>query len=175
MSSFLLIILAIASRVVPHTWLNFTAVGGSLLYFGARRPLREAALPLAMFALTDYYLTVEVYNYAFHVQDYAVTWLWYAAAIILGRILLHDRVTPLRVGSAAVMSATSFFAVSNYAIWAGSTGMYPHNLLGLAACYTAALPFYRNDLLSTSLFLALAFGLPALARRMAEHETRDPI
>ncbi|MBV8672218.1 MAG: hypothetical protein JOZ33_02180, partial [Acidobacteriaceae bacterium] len=56
---YLLILLAILSRVVPHpAWLNFTAVGGSLLYFGARRPLRQVILPVALLAATDYYLTV---------------------------------------------------------------------------------------------------------------------
>jgi hypothetical protein len=170
MSSFLLILLAIASRVLPHTWLNFTAVGGSLLFFGARRPLRESVVPLALLALTDYYLTVHVYNYAFVVQGYLLTWVWYVAAIVLGSILLRDKVSIARAGVATVLSATSFFAVSNFAVWAG-LGMYPHNLAGLAACYMAAIPFYRNDLLSTGLVLALAFGIPALARRMSERHS----
>ena len=48
MFAFLLILLAIVSRVAPHpAWLNFTAVGGGLLYFGARRPLVQAVLPAA--------------------------------------------------------------------------------------------------------------------------------
>lgn len=171
MSSYLLILLAIASRVLPHSWLNFTAVGGSLLYFGARRPLRQAIVPLALLALTDYYLTVHIYNYAFHTQGYLLTWAWYAAAIVLGRILLRDRVSALRVGSATVLSATSFFAVSNYAAWVGSA-LYPQSIAGLAACYAAALPFYRNDLISTGLVAGLAFGLPALAWRIAQQETK---
>ena len=48
--------------------------------------------------------------------------------------------------------------------------MYPHNFAGLTACFMAALPFYRNDLLSTGLVLGLAFGLPALVRRFSETE-----
>src|SRR6266568_6051307 len=115
MSSFLLILLAVVSRVVPHSWLNFTAVGGSLIYFGARRPLRQAIVPLALMICTDYYLTVFAYNYAFHAQSYLLTWVWYAAAILLGRILLRDRVSAVRGGSATLLSATSFFAISNYA------------------------------------------------------------
>ena len=169
MSSFLLVLVAIISRVVPHTWLNFTAVGGSLIFFGARRPLREAIVPLVLMACTDYYLTVYAYNYAFHVQGYLLTWVWYAAAIVLGRILLRDQVSVARAGSATLLSATSFFAVSNYAVWAGS-GMYPHSIAGLATCYAAALPFYRNDVVSTALVLGLAFGLPVLARHMAPQE-----
>ena len=39
------------------------AVGGSLLYFGARRPLRQAAWALVPFMAMDVYLTTRVYNY----------------------------------------------------------------------------------------------------------------
>ena len=98
MSSFLLIVLAIASRILPHSWLNFTAVGGSLVYFGARRPLRESVVPLALLMMTDYYLTVFVYNYAFHVQGYLLTWVWYVAAIVLGSLLLRDKVASVVSG-----------------------------------------------------------------------------
>ena len=46
--------------------------------------------------------------------------------------------------------------------------MYPHTLAGLGTCYTAGLAFYRNDVLSTVLVTGLAFGVPMLARKMAE-------
>jgi hypothetical protein len=55
MFALFLILLAIVSRLAPHpAWLNFTAVGGGLLYFGARRPLMQAVLPVALLAGTDY-------------------------------------------------------------------------------------------------------------------------
>jgi len=50
----------------------------------------------------------------------------------------------------------------------GDLAMYPHSVSGLAACYEAALPFYGNDLLSTSIFAAAFFGLPVLATRLVE-------
>jgi uncharacterized protein DUF6580 len=36
---------------------------------------------------------------------------------------------------------------------------------GLTACYAAAVPFYRNDLVSTLLVTGVAFGAEALVRR----------
>jgi hypothetical protein len=72
-----------------------------------------------------------------------------------------------RVIGATLLASTSFFIVSNYAMWVGGT-MYPHTIAGLGMCYVAALPFYRNDVLSTGLIAGLAFGLPAMARKMAE-------
>ncbi len=166
MPAYLLFVAAVLSRLVPHPdWLNFTAVGGALLYFGARRSWREMLAPLAALMATDYFLTVFTYHYAFAWTAYVTTWGWYLAAMVLGHILLHSRTTLLRVGAGVVLGPTSFFVVSNYAVWAGSQ-MYPRTLGGLATCYAAAVPFYRNDLISTAIVAGLAFGVPVLVRRL---------
>jgi hypothetical protein len=166
MFAYLLLLLAVLTRLLPHAaWLNFTAVGGALLYFGARRPWREMLAPLAVLVAADYFLTVYAYNYSFRWQAYVTTWAWYLAAMALGQILLRSRTTFLRVAAGSLLGPTSFFVVSNYAVWAGG-GMYPPTLGGLGACYVAAIPFYRNDLASTAIVCAAAFGLPVLVRRM---------
>jgi hypothetical protein len=170
MFAYVLILIAILSRLVlsatPHPeWFNFTAVGGALLYFGARRSWREMLAPLAALMATDYYLTVYAYHYSFRWESYSITWAWYLMAMVLGQILLHSKTTFVRVTAGALLGPTSFFVLSDYAVWAGST-MYPHTLAGLSACYVAALPFYRNDLLSTGLVAGLVFGVPALVRRL---------
>lgn len=174
MGAYLLIMVAVLSRVVPHSWMNFTAVGGGLLYFGARRPLREGIWPVLALMATDFYLTVAFYHYPWHTSAYLITWVWYAAVLVLGRILLSDSVTISRVLAAPVIASTSFFLISNYAVWMGSA-IYPHSLAGLGACYAAALPFYRNDVLSTTLVTALAFGLPILAHRLAEQRAHGKL
>lgn len=165
MPAYLLLLVAVLSRLLPHAgWFNFTAVGGALLYFGARRSWREMLAPLAALMAVDYCLTVFTYHFAFVWTAYVTTWAWYLAVMALGQILLHSRITPLRVTAGALLGPTSFFVVSNYGVWAGSN-MYPHTLGGLGACYVAAIPFYRNDLMSTAIVVAAAFGIPALVRR----------
>ena len=167
MSAYVLLLLAVLSRVIPHhDWLNFTAVGGALLYFGARRPWREMLAPLAALMATDFVLTVYAYHYPFRWQAYVTTWAWYLAVMALGWILLHTRTTFLRVAAGVVLGPTSFFIVSNYAVWV-SGDMYPRTMSGLLACYAAAIPFYRNDLISTAIIAGLAFGVPVLVRRMS--------
>jgi len=167
MFAYVLVLLAVLTRVLPHAgWLNFTAVGGALLYFGARRSWREMLIPLTVLMATDYYLTTYVYHYPFHFQGYVTTWLWYGMAMALGLILLKAKTTFVRVAAGVVLGPTSFFVVSNYAVWAGG-GMYPRTLSGLMACYGAAIPFYRNDLLSTAMVAGLAFGVPVLVRRLS--------
>jgi len=166
MAAYLLLVLAVLSRLMPHPdWWNFTAVGGALLYFGARRSWREMLAPLAALMATDYVLTVFSYHYAFRWQAYVTTWGWYMAVMALGWILLHTRTTFLRVAAGVVLGPTSFFLVSNYGVWAAGD-MYPRTLGGLITCYAAAIPFYRNDLVSTAIVAGLAFGAPVLVRRM---------
>ncbi|MGA7856307.1 MAG: DUF6580 family putative transport protein, partial [Terracidiphilus sp.] len=69
---------------------------------------------------------------------------------------------------------TSFFVVSNYAVWAAG-GMYPRTLGGLATCFGAGVPFYRNDLLSTAVVAGLAFGVPVLVRRFKGVEAQPAL
>lgn len=174
MAAYLLLLAAILIRpgILPHPgWLDFSMLGGALLYFGARRSWREALLPVASLAAVDYYLTTHVYGYSFAWQDYTITWAWYAAAIILGSILLSARVSTLRVAAATVLGPTSFFLASNYAVWLGSHhpgGMYAPGVSGLVTCYIAGLPFYGRDLLSTGIVLAVAFGAPAMIHRFQQ-------
>jgi hypothetical protein len=175
MPAYLLLLVAVLSRLLPHGgWMNFTAVGGALLYFGARRSWREMLAPLAVLIATDYYLTVYAYHYSFRWEWYTMTWAWYVAAMALGQILLRSRTTVLRAGAAAVLGPTSFFFLSNYAVWL-SGGMYPRTLGGLGACYVAGLPFYRNDLISTAIVVSAAFGIPVLVRRMNEARGREAL
>ncbi len=182
MLAILVLVLAALSRLLPHIFhnmaFNFTAVGAGLLFFGSRRPRWQTMLAVAVMALMDIFLTTKVYGYAFHVSGYLMTWAWYAAVCLTGSVLLR-KVTALRVVGGVLISATSFFLLSDLAVWAnsasfGAAAMYPHTLSGLGACYVAALPFYGNDLLSTGLFAAAFFGLPVLAKRMAESLQSTP-
>jgi hypothetical protein len=174
MIAYLLILLAVLSRylVVGHLpLLNFTAVTGGLIYFGARRSWREMVGPLAILMVSDYCLTTYTYHYAFHWQGYIPTWIWYVAAMALGQILLRTKTSWVRVAAGAILGPTAFWIMSNFAVWvtfAGSTGasLYPHTMSGLMTCYAAAIPFYGNDLAATSIVLAAAFGVPVLIKKM---------
>lgn len=170
MIAYLVLILAALSRFVPHAFhgvgLNFTAVGAGLLFFGSRRPRWQAIAAVVVLGATDFFLTRFVYGASFELKSYLVTWAWYAAICLLASGLLR-KVTVLRVVAGVLASATSFFLLSNFAVWFGS-GMYSHNAAGLGACYAAALPFYANDLISTGLLAAALFGLPVLAAKLTE-------
>jgi hypothetical protein len=177
MVAYLVLLFAVFSRFLPHlfntTAIGFTAVGGGLLYFGARRSRWQTVIAVLALMGADYYLTVVAYGYAWHTSAYLITWAWYAGVCLLGHQMLSGKPSALRVVVGVLASSTSFFLLSNFAVWRGST-MYPHTVAGLSACYIAAIPFYANDALSTALTAGALFGLPALARSIVQsmHEAQ---
>jgi hypothetical protein len=172
MSAYFALLVAVLSRILPHafntTSVGFTAVGGGLLFFGARRSRWQTIIAVLALIATDFYLTVYAYGYAFHATDYLVTWGWYAAVCLFGHQILSGKLSFLRVAGAVMASSTSFFILSNFAVWAGGSVMYPHTAAGLAACYISAIPFYANDVMSTAITAGAFFGLPVLAANIAQ-------
>lgn len=160
MLAYLFVILAFAVRFLPHPW-AFTPVAASLLFFAAYRSHRQLWFPVALLAVSDVILTKFVYGYPF-TWDHYVTWVWYAAILLLGTRLRNNE-KPLWIGASALASSVSFFLLSNFAVWA-CFDMYPKNFAGLLTSYTMGLPFFRNDLIGTMVFSAVFFAVPALLR-----------
>jgi hypothetical protein len=160
MLAYLFVVLAFASRFLPHPW-HFTPVGAALLFFGARASRRQIWFPVAMLALSDVILSKYVYGMSLDLGVLA-SWAWYAGIVLLGT-RLRDHSKPLWIGASALASATSFFLISNFAVWLGST-MYPRTASGLMTCYAAGIPFYQRDVLGTLLFTAVMFSAPALLK-----------
>ncbi|HEY2727895.1 MAG TPA: DUF6580 family putative transport protein, partial [Parafilimonas sp.] len=59
------------------------------------------------------------------------------------------------IAAAAFIGPAVFFLLSNFIVWKiqGAVMGYSNNFSGLMQCYTFGLPFYRNSLLSTFIFL----------------------
>ncbi|HTV64416.1 MAG TPA: DUF6580 family putative transport protein [Bryocella sp.] len=170
MLAYLFVVLAVAAHI---RWIalpfSFTPVFAALLYFGARMPRRQLWLPVALLAVSDVYLTRVIYGYSLGV-DQVVVWAFYAALILLGGALIKG-FSPLRIGVSSLACSVSFFLISNFTVWfAGS--MYPRTFNGLMACYVAAVPFFRNAVVSDLLFSAVFFGTGYLvSHRTAAQQT----
>jgi hypothetical protein len=143
------ILFAATLRLVPHPP-NFTPIGAMALFSSAylgRRALAFAA-PLGAMMLSDAVL-------GFY-SGFWVTYLAICLIVLIGWLAL-SRVSPLRVGAAAIGSSVAFFLASNFGTWALS-GMYPRTAAGLAACYAAAIPFFQNTLAGDLFYATLLFG-----------------
>ena len=152
MPAYLLLLVAVLSRLLPHAgWMNFTAVGGALLYFGARRSWREMLAPLAALMATDYFLTVYSYHYAFRWQGYVPTWAWYVMAMALGQILLQRADDVCARGGGRAAGADLVLPGLELCGLGERLACIRTRWAGWAPAIAAGLPFYRNDLLSTAI------------------------
>jgi len=150
------IVAAAALRLVPHPP-NFTPIGAMALFSGAylgRRGLAFVA-PLGALLLSDLVLGF----YHGMVTVYATV----ALITVIGSAAL-SRVSPIRVGAAALASSVLFFVITNFGMWLFS-GFYPLTTAGLAACYVAAIPFFQNTVAGDLFYSALLFGGFALLER----------
>ena len=171
MLAYLFVLLAIASRFLPHPdgWVQFTPLGAALLYFGARVPRKRMWIPLAALIATDAYMTKAIYGYPLK-ADHLVTWAWYAGVILLGGAVLGKHISPLRVVIGSLTASIAFFLMSNFAVWV-AWKMYPRTLAGLATAYAAAIPFFRNQTLADLLAAGALFTVGALVERHEKKPT----
>jgi len=151
----LMIFAAAFVRLLPHPP-NFAPIAAMALFGGAYFNKRWAAflVPLAAMFITDLIL-------GFHDTIWAV-YLSFALIVVIGMMILKEQ----KIGNiflASVISSVSFFIITNFGIWI-STSYYAKSGAGLAACYTAAIPFFHQTLLSDLFFVGVLFGLYYLAK-----------
>lgn len=160
---------AIAMNPGSHWW-AFTPVVAALLFFGAKMPRKYLWAPVAVLAVTDLLLSRLVYAYPF-TADLLVSWAFYAAVVWIGSSMLRENARPARLVVASLSSSVTFFVVSNLAVWA-FWPTYPHTFKGLAACFVAAIPFYRNQPVADLLFTAVFFSVPMLLNALHPSEKK---
>jgi len=163
---FLVFALIVHMRFLPLPF-SFAPVTAALLYFGARRPRKEMWVPVAALAAAGVYLSRVTYGYSVS-ADLWVTWAWYAAIVLLGGLLAKNA-SALRIGAATLTASVSFFLLSNFAVWA-VWSMYPKTGSGLAMCYVAGLPFFRNAVVSDLFFAGAFFGIGYLLSHRQEQD-----
>jgi len=144
-----MILAAAASRLIPHPP-NMTSMTAVALFGGATLADRRLAflVPLGALFLSDILL-------GFHDQMLVV---YGCFSLIVGiGLWLQQHRSPLTIAGAALASSVLFFVLTNLGVWALDR-MYPMTLAGLLACYTAAIPFFRNALAGDLLYTLVLFG-----------------
>ena len=158
---FFAIIFALISaflRLAPHAP-NFAPVGALALWSGFYLPKRVGIIfPLLAMLASDAF--IGFYDVRIMLAVYAS----FALMAFLGRLAREKHASARYAPLVAVLGSTVFYLATNFAVWANSS-LYPQTAEGLLWCYTLALPFFRNTLLSDLMYGASFFAVYELARR----------
>jgi len=132
---------------------NFTAIGAIALFAGYFFRPRIAAflVPLAVMIVSN--LCLKHYN---NLAQMGIVYVALLLPVAFG-LLLRLNLKVWSVAAGALATSVTFFLITNFAEWA-FYDLYPHTASGLMAGYVAAIPFFRNTVLSDLLFSGLIFG-----------------
>jgi hypothetical protein len=163
-----LTVLGAIARLAPHPP-NFAPVGATGLFAGARLPVWQAYLvPLVLMAITDP-IRAAVHGVAPFTRFSLFVYGSFLISVWLGRSLRATE-SISRVAAVTILNSIQFFLITNFGSWLWFN-VYPRTASGLAACYTAAIPFFGWTLASDVLYTGVIFGLYAwLSRTVATDE-----
>ena len=138
-------------------WSGFSPVIAIALFSGFIIKQRDLSflLPLLALFLSDVAIQLlysqGLFPYAGFYSGQWINYLILLVSTLVGLALKGRNYSSLLAG--AIAAPTFFFLFSNFTVWAGVQTTYPKTFNGLMICYEAGLPFYRNSLIATLLFL----------------------
>jgi hypothetical protein len=152
-----IVLAAAALRIVPHP-MNFAPIGAIALFGGACFSSKRAAVAVPLLSL----IAGDIFI-GFH-RLIPYVYASFLVSVAIG-FWLRRKKSASGIGAATVAGAIQFFLVTNFAVWATSIGSYAKNVGGLAECYIAGLPLFWNTLGGDAFYVALLFGVMALAEK----------
>jgi hypothetical protein len=162
------VLLAAFTRAIPHPD-NFAPITAMALFGAATLRDKKLALLTPLVALFVSDLCIEgMHRLGLMPRPgiYSGMWIQYSTILlitVMGFLLRRHR-TLVPIAAATLAGSITFYIVTNFGYWA-LFDAYPHTFEGLLACYTAAIPFFRNALLGDATYCTVLFGAFALAER----------
>ncbi len=147
---FLLIVLGIISRFLPHP-ANFAPIGAIAL-FGALYLPKKYALIVPIIAMFISDIFIGFYSWQIMLSVYTS----FILMGVIGLVVRNNKKFSTILGG-TLLGSILFFLITNFAVWAFGT-MYAHNLSGLAQSYTMAIPFFKNSLLGDIFYTTILVG-----------------
>jgi hypothetical protein len=138
-------------------WSGFSPVIAIALFSGFIIKQKDLSfvLPLLALFISDVIIQVlytqDMFPYAGFYEYQWKNYLILLSATLIGWLLKGKSYRNLLMGGIA--APTVFFLISNFNVWLGSEVTYTKDVSGLMTCYAAGLPFYKNALVATLIFL----------------------
>ena len=152
-------------------WSGFSPVIAVALFSGMLMNNRTGSflLPLVAIFASDVIIHVLFLVKQFDYPGF-YTWQIFNYALLLGATFIGWALKGKNYGSialGAIVAPTVFFLLSNFGSWIIDFGnMYTEDINGLMASYRNGIPFYRNALGATLVFLpAIMLGYNAMVNR----------
>lgn len=149
------LIVGVFGRLLPHVP-NLTPMNSLSLFAGSQLKKRYALpLVLSIMFIADIALAYS--------QGHPVVSAWtlftYSGFVLIAlfgtKLTNNPKFTKL---SLSLLGTAAFFWIwTNFGVWLTSN-IYPKTLQGLIICYTAALPFLRNEILGNLIWGLVIFG-----------------
>jgi hypothetical protein len=144
---------------------GFTAVIAVSLFAGLNIQDKKLAflLPLITLFVTDVLLqilhAVNVFPYAGFYSGQITNYVLFILLTLVGIAFRNYKTAG--IVAAAFIGPTVFFLLSNFVVWKTQAGIMGYNtdISGLWQSYNLGLPFYRNSLISTFIFLPAFIAL----------------
>ena len=144
-------VLSIAGRLIPHP-ANMTPMISLALIAAAYCSRLIGLLTIAIAVLISDLLLAVIMGYPAFTLVSLFTYSGFITITFLGSLRTSNSKKSLLIST--VFATCGFWLWTNLGVWL-TTSMYPMNSLGLAACYTAALPFLRNSLIGSLVWMVI--------------------
>ncbi|MFQ3599364.1 MAG: DUF6580 family putative transport protein [Chloroherpetonaceae bacterium] len=166
MTEIILVFIGALSRLIPHP-ANFTAIAAVALFGAVKMKDKKQAIliPIAAMLLSDAVFEI---MYRIGVSNFpgfhSGMWYVYGAFMLVSLVGLWIRnsFSIQRLALGTLVASLLFFVVTNFGVWL--SGWYGYTAEGLSACYIAAIPFYRNQVLGDVFFTAFLFGVDYIVK-----------
>ncbi|WP_061248582.1 DUF6580 family putative transport protein [Leptospira noguchii] len=153
---FSLILIAVASRYLPHP-ANFTPILAISLFAGAHFVSKKLSLLLPICALLISDLLI-----GFHDQMLPVYGISLLMVVAGWQLRISSSV--FKIAFWSLGGSILFFLVTNFYVWLA--GYYSYDFNGLVQCFIMAIPFFQNSLLGDLFYTTVLFGGFALIEKM---------
>jgi hypothetical protein len=146
--SIILIFILVFSRLIPHPP-NFTPIISASIISGYlfKKINISLFIVLSSMILSDLFI-------GFHKTIFFTYLSLFTIIIIFSKI--NNIINKKNLFLFGLAGSLIFFLISNFGVWLIGD-IYEKNLTGLLSCYILAIPFLKNSILSTIIFLYLAF------------------
>ena len=159
---FILIAVTVIVKVICAPQINlsgFSSVFAVALFAGITTKDKTDAffLPLVALFLSDMILqglhALNLFPYSGFYSGQITNYALFILITLIGIVFRNYKTAG--IFAAAIIAPTVFFLLSNFIVWKtqGAAMGYSNDINGLMQSYTFGLPFYRNSLISTIIFL----------------------